>query len=113
MTEETKELLPNLLPCPFCGGEAQSEDFYLDDGVYAVECRKCGGAYHANTNKQSIEGWNTRTPQPPNPDKVPGLISALKDISRMSTLPDKTCNTYTLSAARMLAKQALVAFGEV
>ncbi len=39
--------------------------------------------------------------------RVTVLEGALERISRMSTLPDKICNTYTLAAARLIAKEAL------
>ncbi len=39
--------------------------------------------------------------------EVGGLREALVKISRMSTMPDKICNTYTLAAARMIAQEAL------
>ena len=59
-----------LLPCPFCGGEAvMFEDDYGDWHVYCgdgwyVERNLCPG-YHAIdcmyiTKAQAIEAWNTR-----------------------------------------------------
>lgn len=51
MTTEIK-----LLPCPFCGGEAELDEYC---GKYVVFCtnEKCN--WH-NTEAEAIEAWNTR-----------------------------------------------------
>ena len=56
-----------LLPCPFCGGEAE---FDHDDGGYHwIFCKKCGCAtdtdrYYGDTDcrVRLAAGWNKRTP---------------------------------------------------
>ena len=48
-----------LLPCPFCGGEAA-----LAYGVYDrwIFCKKCGASTKQyETNEEAIAAWNTRT----------------------------------------------------
>lgn len=44
-----------LLPCPFCGGEAQIEDNW-------IFCLQCGVGYEEFDPTKSIEAWNTRAP---------------------------------------------------
>jgi hypothetical protein len=46
-----------LLPCPFCGGEAEIV------GKHWVQCRRCAteGGYYDNI-ETAIEVWNTRKP---------------------------------------------------
>lgn len=71
-----------LLPCPFCGGEASKESKGLGDAyAYASEvsytCKSCGcsraatgdtskGGYADNSTveKRALKAWNTRTPPP-------------------------------------------------
>ncbi|MBE9515936.1 MAG: Lar family restriction alleviation protein [Proteobacteria bacterium] len=53
MSEET------LKPCPFCGGEAESETTICDD---LVRCKSCGASIVFDTRivGSAIVAWNTR-----------------------------------------------------
>lgn len=67
-----------LLPCPFCGGQAElydyeeSQDIYDPDTLgyvdteyytmYGVGCTNCGCIIVEKTEKKAIEAWNTRKP---------------------------------------------------
>ena len=68
MTEQEQV---QLLPCPFCGGdakyEAEGEWQYYD--VWSVECRECGASLSGNADMrvsgasakaEAITSWNTR-----------------------------------------------------
>ena len=54
--------MTELLPCPFCGGEAQVRGSFMDG--FRVEC--CGLCFASTqryrTEAEAIEAWNTRTP---------------------------------------------------
>lgn len=59
--------MKNLLPCPFCGGEAQvqhqSRKLYGDAvDWYGVYCNKqfCGYVSGQSTEAEAIAAWNTR-----------------------------------------------------
>lgn len=57
-----------LLPCPFCGGEAEVFD-YFNQGKqktrWQVNCTKCMGAFGENDSKhEAIEKWNKRVNVP-------------------------------------------------
>ena len=47
-----------LLPCPFCGGEAEGIDFFPR---FFVKCKNCGvnTGFYSNISN-AIEAWNTR-----------------------------------------------------
>ena len=66
--------MAELLPCPFCGGEAFIEvipphkhiiaTFVADfDGGAFAECMKCSCAISADNEQDAISRWNTRTPK--------------------------------------------------
>lgn len=60
--------MSDLLPCPFCGGEAELVDFDLDSCF--VECRKCRASqpvlWPKSTSRQdAIAAWNRRAPAIP------------------------------------------------
>jgi Lar family restriction alleviation protein len=60
----------NLLPCPFCGGEAKLDHLTAVDDFF-ICCTKCEIQQIANYNDyEAIERWNTRARQAPK-DKVP------------------------------------------
>ncbi len=55
--------MPELLPCPFCGGEAEIVNPH--DDMYIVGCSNedchmwCGLAF--NVKEHAVKFWNTRT----------------------------------------------------
>ncbi len=59
-----------LLPCPFCGGDANfkttPESWGYHSGSVEVRCRKCGGSCGSqddySARKKAAAAWNTRAP---------------------------------------------------
>ena len=53
---------PELLPCPFCGGNVRVWH-NLETENYDIECQKCGCdvQQHYGCKDEAIEAWNTRT----------------------------------------------------
>lgn len=57
MSDET-----TLLPCPFCGGEAELHSTIPTyDSFYCCICLDCGVATRFSTEAEAIAAWNTRT----------------------------------------------------
>jgi Lar family restriction alleviation protein len=52
-----------LLPCPFCGGQA---DFFNNEGLisdkFCIQCETCfsGTSVDCETEEDAIKSWNTR-----------------------------------------------------
>lgn len=59
-SEELDDGMSELLPCPFCGGEASKRLFYK--GKYRVHCNVCDA--HSgdvcDTEAEAIAAWNSR-----------------------------------------------------
>lgn len=57
--------MSELLPCPFCGGEAQvfeSGAWFVDHFMKYVRCTSCGlQTCDYKTEAEAVEAWNTRT----------------------------------------------------
>ena len=47
-----------LKPCPFCGGEAKTEEFIKNFGPKLIECSNCGAI--VTFDKDEINKWNRR-----------------------------------------------------
>ena len=59
MTDTSKEP-PELLPCPFCGGDAG--DTYYQLGWF-ISCKHCSASTEVtNAKARAVEAWNRRTP---------------------------------------------------
>lgn len=67
--EETKEQAGDgLLPCPFCGGEAEADFRFVGTGEntnFFIDCKKCGAESSLfDTEGEAIAAWNTRPASP-------------------------------------------------
>ena len=54
-----------LLPCPFCGGEADVEEipgspFTNEPYMWAVGCEECNIGWYKETKEEAIAAWNCR-----------------------------------------------------
>lgn len=87
--KESKNELPKLLFCPFCGGEAKLNERYragvANRKMYWVSCKKCGATqpFHNQAgyrkNIGAIGAWNTRKPVD---DVVEALENQLKSCEK-------------------------------
>jgi hypothetical protein len=91
----------DLMPCPFCGGEAYKY-------IASIRCRGCDVRFSTSILPEDSDmkaGWNTRTT--PHAVAVRVLVEAMQKIDRMKAFPDHKLNTTTLVAARTVAGVAL------
>lgn len=54
---------PELMPCPFCGGEAHLRDDVSHSTAYFIGCatEDCFGEIHwGKSEAEAVSGWNTR-----------------------------------------------------
>jgi len=58
----------NLLPCPFCGGKADSRCTAGPDPDWFVECTECFASAPV-FNEDKLDGWNRRAQKTDTPDK--------------------------------------------
>lgn len=74
--------MSELLPCPFCGGEASIVDHHNDDGSVSVGCANdtclgfSGLGWLYATEAEAIEAWNIRAERTCEPvvDSQDGLV---------------------------------------
>lgn len=99
-----------LLPCPFCGGEADPEGWLARDGERGPECRNCGAT------ASSIEAWNERFPPPLRPILTPDQVAEAQrafdaEFKRGGSgfhRPDRSANNYW-NAAEMQRAASIAA----
>jgi len=56
-----------LLPCPFCGADAET-DFIPEEDSYQIECRNsfgCTARVTLDSELAVVSAWNRRTPTEP------------------------------------------------
>ena len=88
-----------LLPCPFCGGEAEiltAESMhggYLS-GIMCNDCRSRGDVYV--TEAEAIEAWNNRIETV----TVTAGITTVTDTPQITYVPERTCKRITLGLER-------------
>lgn len=80
-----------LLPCPFCGGEAERYDDHntgsFNEGMSCIQCKRCGAssAMHGDRRENLYASWNERRSQAGNARSVAALTempSSLNDACR-------------------------------
>lgn len=67
-----------LKPCPFCGGEADTEWHH---GYWGVRCENCCAEVTADGMDDVIDKWNTRKPM----DRI---VEQLKEVSFVETVEE-------------------------
>ena len=68
MSDKTSDTSTNtstvqLLPCPFCGGEARLKEYTEPIKISWIKCNDCGvESLPFDTIEKAITAWNTRNP---------------------------------------------------
>lgn len=77
----------SLLPCPFCGGEAERVD--CDDprneGGSCISCTKCGAssAVHFDRKEGLLSSWNERTND--RTDQLSSLLRLVRELGHLGS----------------------------
>lgn len=81
--------MPELLPCPFCGGEAEIRRYGDTRKSTIVGCVDCHCEIEGPETFNHGTQWNTRHTTPdPLRDAAPDLYAALEKIQRMTDADD-------------------------
>ena len=77
-----------LLPCPFCGGEAILESNKLRYGtIYSAYCQKCGAEITGFSEHEAIDAWNRRAEDERYKNALKEIIKlACESVEREKTL---------------------------
>lgn len=84
-----------LLPCPFCGGEAYTPTVRLMDGETIPRCRNPD----CRAETSSIAAWNRRTPEPANARLLAAATEVLDSLGDESYLDTHLENQLSLAVA--------------
>ena len=104
---------PELLPCPFCGGEASATNYIVEGAVRCSDCRayvsRTHGQYDEAGYEEAIAAWNTRA------DLSANLIAAARRegweaaieaaVAWIETVPDVLTNRQEIAAAILAMKE--------
>lgn len=83
-----------LLPCPFCGGEAEIVREGSRAASMIISCEDCGCTLESNEVVGLINDyhWNTRTPASPSVDAMRLALDALKAVRGIYAYPPQTAS---------------------
>lgn len=106
-----------LLPCPFCGGEATKMSYGTEDDLFWwVECRECNATIdNRATSAEAIAAWNTRADEPQVIQKAEKYKLADSQ-KQLEADVIKMCHMHTLQARPfldLLDRQAAITRAEV
>lgn len=84
-----------LLPCPFCGGEADIEEisgnpFTNEPYAWAVGCKDCNIGWYKETREDAIAAWNRRA------DHLPNATKMVSNADRIRSMSDEELHKFLL-----------------
>lgn len=87
MTASPTSQGPELLPCPFCGGEAKRVTLGKNDGPEneggdVINCTRCWASSHIEFGRKEnlVDCWNIRTTDPSKAALLEALVEAKREM---------------------------------
>jgi Lar family restriction alleviation protein len=97
-----------LLPCPFCGGEADPTQHFApeDKAPFWIDCNGCEAALAYPTKEEAYKAWNTRQRESAiRAEAIAEFVERVESDESLGLLGDDPCR-YLRAVASEMAKEA-------
>lgn len=94
-TGDKPMVTPELLPCPFCDGEADFGTRPYKNSLWSIHCSGCTAYRVGQTRAEAIAAWNTRAQETLSPEQP---LDTLQRLGQEFEQPTPTSRYYFCTA---------------